>query len=333
MYKYKPGHVIPYAKELNSITGGILSTILLVQLNYWFERYPDGFYKFLEPSNHPAYRPGTSWTEELGMTVAEFRTAFDAIGHRYTSKTKYLQTEQSGADKFLGRYFVSYIDKRSNMTFYVRNHTNLDQKLSEIAAFNDKPKSKIGNSQSPGDAETSSLEIAKAHLQEIQSPDLVYTKTTDQIINSNNNLRPREFNQLVVDMDSCSSDFDGLVMPNLEAKELEGLKLQLMNCPKNDRQSVCDEIEGLRRQQKIKSSPVSLARALITAVNGGTFVPTAGIKIEENRKTALMHSRVLSQLEQDQRKKLPSISGGREAFHAALAEIKANIGHGFALRH
>lgn len=83
------------------------------QLDYWFENHPEGFYKFLLPSDHPAYKNGDSWTEELGMSKDEFRTAFDKIGHRYKSKSEFDKAE----DKFQGKFYCSYVDRRSNLTF------------------------------------------------------------------------------------------------------------------------------------------------------------------------------------------------------------------------
>ena len=64
--------MIPYRKELNSITGGVKNTLLLTQALYWWNvngRKP--FYKFIEPCNHPMYKEGDSWCEELGYTKRE----------------------------------------------------------------------------------------------------------------------------------------------------------------------------------------------------------------------------------------------------------------------
>ena len=56
--------VILYRKELNDITGGVTSTILLQQISYWWVksgRKP--FYKFIEPCGHERYKQGDSWVE------------------------------------------------------------------------------------------------------------------------------------------------------------------------------------------------------------------------------------------------------------------------------
>ena len=115
-------NTIPYVKELHSIAGGVLGCLVMQQLDYWFEGHPEGFYKFLEPSDHPAYKDGDSWTEELGMSRHEFRTAFDKIGIRYKSKSDF----DKAVDKFQGLFYCSYVDRRSNLTYYFRNHDLLD---------------------------------------------------------------------------------------------------------------------------------------------------------------------------------------------------------------
>ena len=121
-------NTIPYVKELHSIAGGVLGCLVMQQLDYWFEGHPEGFYKFLLPSDHHAYKVGDSWTEELGMSKDEFRTAFDKIGIRYKSKTEFDQA----VDKFKGKFYCSYVDRRSNLTFYFRNHDLVDAALDEL---------------------------------------------------------------------------------------------------------------------------------------------------------------------------------------------------------
>jgi hypothetical protein len=111
-------NTIPYVKELMPIAGSVTACILMQQLDFWFDRHPDGFYKFMDASpDHPAYREGDSWAEELAISVDEFRTAFDRLGIRYTSKSKY----DAAADKFVGHYYCSYYDRRRQLTFYFRN--------------------------------------------------------------------------------------------------------------------------------------------------------------------------------------------------------------------
>ena len=86
------------------------------QLEYWFSKKPQGFYKFLEPCNHPLYRAGDSWTEELGFSRRVFNAAFDLIGVRYKSKTAFLNAQ----DKFQGKLYASYHDRKTNKTHFVQ---------------------------------------------------------------------------------------------------------------------------------------------------------------------------------------------------------------------
>jgi hypothetical protein len=126
---------VPYVKGLRSLPllKSVVACILMQQLDYWFEKYPQGFYKFLEQpaTNHPAYKAGDSWTEELGISADEFRTAFDQIGIRYKSKKEYDAAE----DKFQGKYYCSYTDKLTRLTHYFRNHAVVDAALDSLSAI------------------------------------------------------------------------------------------------------------------------------------------------------------------------------------------------------
>ncbi|MEO1300609.1 MAG: hypothetical protein AAFW75_33570, partial [Cyanobacteria bacterium J06636_16] len=120
---------IPYHKELRKIAGSATSAILLTQLDYWFSKKPDGFHKFLEPCNRPGYKEGDSWSEELGFSAKEFRTAFKSIGIAYKSKGEYDQA----ADKFGGLFYCSYHNRVTGQTWYYRNHKVLDEAIETLA--------------------------------------------------------------------------------------------------------------------------------------------------------------------------------------------------------
>ena len=63
----------------NFCFGSSKSTFIINRLEYWFKIKKEGFYKFLEPCNHRAYKHGDSWTEELGFCRKTFNVAFDLI--------------------------------------------------------------------------------------------------------------------------------------------------------------------------------------------------------------------------------------------------------------
>jgi hypothetical protein len=125
---------IPYKKSLRQYTGSVTATILIQQLDFRFTKYPDGLYKFLSPvPEHPDYREGDSWTEELGFSEKEFRCAFGHIGVRHSSKTAYMQStnpfiDESGEEKF----YCSYHDKQKGLTWYFRNHEKVDALIEEL---------------------------------------------------------------------------------------------------------------------------------------------------------------------------------------------------------
>ncbi len=121
-------NIVPYVRDLRPIAGSVTAALIMQQLDYWFERHPDGFYKFMEPSEHGLYKPGQSWTEELFMSRLEFISAFEQIGIRYRSKSEFEKAE----NKFQGCYYASYLDRKTNLTHYIRNHAIVDLTLSSV---------------------------------------------------------------------------------------------------------------------------------------------------------------------------------------------------------
>lgn len=126
----KTRQIIPYVKELRTLESvtSASTAILMQQLDYWFDKNGQGFYKFLSPCNHPAYKEGDSWTEELGFSEKEFRTAFRNIGIKYNNKTSF----QKQDDPFQGKYYCSYTNKREGKTYYFRNDELLDADLDRV---------------------------------------------------------------------------------------------------------------------------------------------------------------------------------------------------------
>ncbi|WP_069998577.1 hypothetical protein [Cellulosilyticum sp. I15G10I2] len=119
---------LKYYPELNQVTGSVNATIVLLQLEYWFEKCKGNkFYKFLECCEHEKYRQGDSWTEELGFTKNEFRTAFAKIGKAYKSKRAFNESQ----DIFEGKYYASYYDRIKGLTYYIRNNEALEKLLGE----------------------------------------------------------------------------------------------------------------------------------------------------------------------------------------------------------
>lgn len=121
---------LKYYPSLNTLTGSINATLLMLQLEYWFSKSDaNSFYKFLEPCEDAHYRTGDSWVEELGFTKAEFRGAFAKIGKVYKSKKEY----ESSTDKFQGKFYLSYYDRVKRLTYYLRHDKSVEEVNREIA--------------------------------------------------------------------------------------------------------------------------------------------------------------------------------------------------------
>ena len=126
---------IPYIKQLRHLAGSVTAAILMQQLDYYFKDYEDGFYKFLQPCDNEFYREGDSWIEELAFSEEEFRTAFDKLGVRYSSKRQF--EARPVAERFLDnkgqpRFYASYHDKKQGQTWYFRNHALVDEALDNL---------------------------------------------------------------------------------------------------------------------------------------------------------------------------------------------------------
>jgi len=119
-----------YVPDLRELTGSINAAILMQQLDDHFIHSPEGFYKFKKPSGHLEYQVGDSWTETLNFSAKEFDNAWRHIGTTYASKTAYNRIK---VDKFQGKLYCAYIDRRqNNKTYYFRNHQLIHQRLESL---------------------------------------------------------------------------------------------------------------------------------------------------------------------------------------------------------
>ncbi|MCZ6116906.1 hypothetical protein [Campylobacter ureolyticus] len=116
--------IIPYRKELNAITGGVMASILLSQMLYWVKKSGNGFYKFKTPSKNKFYKNGDSWCEELGFSVKELDGALKRL-----------------KDKG----FIDWQTDYTRVTSWIVNLEILEEKISKIqntkTTNNDLPKS------------------------------------------------------------------------------------------------------------------------------------------------------------------------------------------------
>ncbi len=85
----KDKEIILYRKELNAVTGGVMPTILLQQIIYWFVKKGNKpFYKFRMPCKHKDYKKGDSWSEELGYSRRELDGAINKLKEAGILKTE-----------------------------------------------------------------------------------------------------------------------------------------------------------------------------------------------------------------------------------------------------
>jgi hypothetical protein len=160
------GIIIPYRPDLRKFCGSISATVLFQQLLFRFrKRDCKPFYKFMKPSpDHNAYQQGDSWAEEIEISAEEFRTAFDKIGMRYPTKSAFYKK----SDPFEGKFFASYVDKRTNMTWYFVNLAAVNAIVDTLIPpkVQQSPKSKSKKPVVPisGDCDCQSPEMVNDHL-------------------------------------------------------------------------------------------------------------------------------------------------------------------------
>ncbi|MCW8886894.1 MAG: hypothetical protein OQK12_16840 [Motiliproteus sp.] len=130
---------IPYNPALRERAGSISAAILWQQLEYWFSIADGSFYKFLQPCDHDAYKVGDSWQEDIGFSPDEFRTAFDKLGVRYRSKKAFKEAEEQFKRGDTECLYCSYHDKRSGLTYYIRNNDFADGVIGDLVCKQEKP--------------------------------------------------------------------------------------------------------------------------------------------------------------------------------------------------
>ncbi len=189
-------YTIPYVKELRQLplVKSVTACILMQQLDYWINiQAGKKFFKFLEPcANQFAYKPGDSWTEELGMSADEFKTAFGQIGVSYKSKAQY----DAAPDKFQGKYYCSYFNRVNRETVYFRNNELVERDLDNLFLGNGESQFvETVNAESvevdnfiPVEDETSGL--VEDEVVELESTETT-SDTTTKITTDNNSKRER----------------------------------------------------------------------------------------------------------------------------------------------
>jgi hypothetical protein len=168
--------LIIYRPKLNQVTGSVLATILLHQIIYWAYKSNNHFYKFKEPCNQSLYKPGDSWTEELGFTRWEFETALKKIAKKYNPNNEDIPTDS----------FVIYYTDIRRLTWYSVNWNMLNTAIEE--AFIRK-------------VEIPLYEKRESHFTKSDNPTLhtIYTETTSKNTSSTSSSSPKPSNNIVAE--------------------------------------------------------------------------------------------------------------------------------------
>jgi hypothetical protein len=304
---------IPYVKELMPLAKSIPGCLIMQQLDFWFEQKPEGFYKFMTQCNHHLCKDGDSWSEELGMSLEQFRTHFEKIGVRYSSKKEFDAAE----DKFQGMFYCSYTDKRAGMTFWFRNHELLDKALDNLVVSKNHQnlgptKSEAGTlrqqilgqrdshftgqrkfhslrkgeTHSLGDGDNRVAECGKDSFLETRKPIPGITETTFRDLQNQPQQTADEYsgqcsNQTQENRNSEDIGvYKTLVFPKKTLPEEKAAAVKkLAGCRQEFHQQILDEIEGAIRQNTLKRGIVPFCTYLVEAAKIGQFEPRAGIEV------------------------------------------------------
>lgn len=157
---------IQYIKELKQLDGikSVNACLLMAQIEYWFAIMGNSFFKYKERPETEQYRykEGESWTEELGISSAEFTNAFAQIGVSYNSKKVYDEAKSNG-DEFQGRFYCSYHNKVSRLTYYFRNDKKVGEAIKTIREL---------KTQSPGDKDSKLSNSTKSNARDKENTNI-----------------------------------------------------------------------------------------------------------------------------------------------------------------
>jgi hypothetical protein len=203
---------ILYRKSLRAIAGSVTATILLHQMIFRFKGR-DQFYKFKEPCGHKLYKPGDSWTEELGFSVKEFDNALKKIGTKVTQGIKrpdvLAKTDATG--------IILYWIDRERVTHYELNRPLL-KKLLAYTYLNDQradsnvTKGEIDKNLTEGYLD-SFTETTTETTTDIQSPNGEIPENADPKTNGSSKLTDSQKDQLLLfgkhpDTETYNEQFD-----------------------------------------------------------------------------------------------------------------------------
>jgi hypothetical protein len=254
---------IPYRKDLRAVTGSVTAAILWEELNFIFNKNPDGFWKFAQPCKHKLYKQGDSWVEELGFTYKEFRAAFGKIGIAYKSKQQLNEIENPFIKDDQEYAFISYQDRTKNLTHYRANKSLIAKILEKIKVTKSKPAPKPKPVQEPKSIQEPkpAQEPEPFEFNEFKWPQqLEKTEETAKILNG---LDHKEIEKVL-------AVFEQTVKKNGIKKSATGLLAGLVNKQKKGELSLDKKtefkLEDTSRHNGIKDCPYCDSDGVITMI-------------------------------------------------------------------
>jgi len=214
---YSADYFVKYNPALRAECGSQNAVLLFDRLEYWFKRKKNEFYKFIEPCEHPCYREGDSWSEELLFSKKVFRTAFDKIGIRYKSKTEF----EKESDPFKGKLFAYYQDRQTKKTIFVRNNYLVTLLYARLNSVVDKTTNAIGN------AAKASFKKGSPTVIPLGSPYAGATKDKQIITSSKKEnsliLKGKEFSESLTQTSKIASDIKAVWIEEIGSRGLVNL--------------------------------------------------------------------------------------------------------------
>jgi hypothetical protein len=227
-------YYIKYYPEFKRVFGSDKAAIIFERLEYWSEKYSSGFWKFFEPCKHPLYRQGDSWEEEIGFSRKVFTKVFSLIGVHYKSKSEFLQQD----DPFQGKLYVSYYDRKTNRTYFLRNHqcvidflSNLWDKTKKLVHKEGRGENKKGRSWNcpMGRSFLHAKENIFLNKEITSSSQSIETQTTavqsEQVMT-----KEREISQQMLDIWNQTTSNTCVLTPELSRKLFQALEKTFEGC-------------------------------------------------------------------------------------------------------
>lgn len=209
--------MISYRPSFNQFTGGVLATLLLQQILYWYKNNNyKPFYKFRTPCKHKNYKDGDSWTEETGFTEYEFDSALKKIGIKMTKETKEKKHE----------FLVEYWRTPAHLTYFQVNIENLLKKIQGLKPTGKNKNSKSENIKAPNREKSNYLQSDKTGL-DITETTRDYTKNSSSSFNfeTTNKKTEQEIRQKLKGFSLGENDIQNVIQEH--SQELDRVLLQV----------------------------------------------------------------------------------------------------------